>query len=187
MKRIIATALVCMSTNATAFDFFDNTHLVSISQGTALTSKADALRSGSFEMADGSIKDFDKWYKPNSDWTDTRVDFVTAVTRSMGITWGISTGEEGRKYRIDPSFRLGFISAYQITKSATFTVRGYNTWGGTLREKACTADYGEIGGVQKVNCRMAASTLPPAETLQYLIKDRPLHRWMVSVDLNVNF
>ncbi len=31
------------------------------------------------------------------------------------------------------------------------------------------ADYGDIGGVQRVNCRLAATELEPKETLKYLL------------------
>ena len=38
--------------------------------------------------------------------------------------------------------------------------------------RPCTADYGAIGGVQAVNCRLAASQLDPAETLRHLEQER---------------
>lgn len=186
-KRILAVTVAAMlSAPAFAFDFIDNTFLTSISQGSNLSSKADSLRGGGFEMADGTYKSYDKWYAPKG-WTDMHVGFITTLSRTFGITWGFSTGESGQKYRIEPSFRLGLVSTHLINKDALFTVRAYNTFGGRLIEKACEADYGEVGGIQQVNCRMAASPLPPAETLQYMIKERPMHAWMVSVDLNVKF
>jgi len=59
--------------------------------------------------------------------------------------------------------------------------------GGHLRERACTADYGEIGGVQRVNCRLAATPLEPRETLQYLWDERPGDRLQASVGLMFRF
>ena len=59
--------------------------------------------------------------------------------------------------------------------------------GGTLHEKSCSADYGQIGGVQEVNCRLAASTLPPAETLRYLLNEKPYNHNQVSLMLTWRF
>jgi hypothetical protein len=58
---------------------------------------------------------------------------------------------------------------------------------GGLKEKSCTADYGDIGGVQAVNCRLAASTLEPSSTLQYLANIRAQDRNWLSIRFNMNF
>lgn len=60
-------------------------------------------------------------------------------------------------------------------------------FGGRLKEKTCSADYGEIGGVQTVNCRLAASTLQPAETLQYLMNEKPKQDMLISVKWTYRF
>jgi hypothetical protein len=66
-------------------------------------------------------------------------------------------------------------------------VRGHYTFSGKLREKSCTADYGEIGGVQEVNCRMAASILPPSETLKYKFNDKPIDFMAINVVFQYKF
>jgi len=38
-----------------------------------------------------------------------------------------------------------------------------------MTEKTCSADYGQLGGIQTVNCRLAADVIPPEETLDYLV------------------
>jgi len=68
-----------------------------------------------------------------------------------------------------------------ITDNSQLSLSVSVVLGGYLREKTCTADYGAIGGVQTVNCRLADSPLPPAETLIYLL-DEPLGD-LVSVTL----
>jgi hypothetical protein len=76
---------------------------------------------------------------------------------------------------------------HHFSKSSTLTLNGYYTFGGKLKEKSCTADYGEIGGVQEVNCRLAATELPPAETLKYLLNERPLNYKIVNVQFRFEF
>ena len=107
-----------------------------------------------------------------------------AVERMDGVfTAALSSG----KLRPDPSLRLGFIHRASLARHTVLTVRATTTLGGRLREKSCTADYGDIGGVQTVNCRLAASTLEPAETLRYLFNETPRDRHQISVSLSHAF
>jgi len=91
----------------------------------------------------------------------------------VGLIWGFSTGEIAPKYTLDPSIKLGLAFHHEFDKTSALSLRGTTILAGRLRESACTANYGDIGGVQQVNCRMAASTLPPSQTLQYLYNEKP--------------
>lgn len=167
------------ATSIESGDFFDATYLLDMRQGSLLSRKMDELRGQGYETAFGTKVSFDKWY--STKWTDFRILWMTQVTKNNGIIWGFSTGERGEKYVINPGLTLGFIHQEPISKNATLTFHGTTVIGGNLREKTCEADYGDIGGVQTVNCRLAASTLQPEETLKYLMKERPKEDMMFMV------
>jgi hypothetical protein len=155
--------------------WWGTTHLIDIRQGSSLSKTARDLRDGGYELANGDTVDFRQWYSAR--WTDVGVTWMTQVTPQWGLIWGFSTGERGAKYTIDPSLKLGFLFQQPTGRNAWLSVRYTTAFGGRLRERSCTADYGAIGGVQAVNCRLAASTLAPADTLHYLV-NKP------SADLN---
>ena len=137
------------------------------------------LKGQGFETSGGNRVDFDAWYSTN--WTDLRIAWFTQFTRETGLIWGVGTGERGAQYRISPSLKLGLLYQTRLGRRTTFTLRATTTLGGRLRESACSADYGDIGGVQAVNCRLAASELQPAETLRYLFNDTARDQRQVSV------
>lgn len=151
-----------------------STHLIEVSNGSELSKTAAAFRSGNFQTSGGKQVDFDKWY--STALSDTRLTWMTQMTPEFGLVWGMSTGERGEKYAIAPSVKLGFIYQTQLSRWSNFSIRASSVIGGRFREKSCTADYGDIGGVQLVNCRLAASNLQPAETLKYLIDALPRNR-----------
>ena len=91
------------------------------------------------------------------------------------------------KYTIAPSLKLGLVAQIQPASNMVVSFRATTILGGSLNEKSCTADYGDIGGVQRVNCRLAASTLAPQDTLNYLVRQRPLYRNEVSVNFKWKF
>lgn len=184
-KLIIAAAVMAACSSAHAYDFFDNTFLVEVKQGSLLSDKASNLGDGGYDSSGGNKIAFKDWY--STKWTDASITFVTRVNNSTGILWGFSTGEHGKKYDISPSFKLGAIHISQLTKSSTLTIRGSYIFGGNLKEKSCTADYGDVGGVQQVNCRLAASELAPADTLQYMINERPRDYRVLSVQYSLTF
>lgn len=189
IKKLVIGTLLAASTVAYANDFTDATYLVELTQGSILSEKAYSLRQGGYESATGDNITFDKWYK--SKWIDTRVTFMTQVfgepKQSLGILWGFSTGEKALKYTIAPSIKLGAVYAFNPTKNSSLNIKGSYIFGGKLKEKSCTADYGDIGGVQEVNCRLAASTLAPADTLQYMLNERPRDYKTIAVQYTWNF
>jgi hypothetical protein len=156
-----------------------STSLIEVRQGTDLSSRVRGLKGQGFESSGGDPVDFSAWYSTH--WTDLRVAWLTQLTSDTGLIWGMGTGERGAKYRITPSLKLGLIHQARLGRRTTFTLRATTTLGGRLREKACTADYGDIGGVQLVNCRLAASDMEPAETLRYLFNDTARDQRQVSI------
>ena len=164
---------------------WSKTHLVGIQQGSSLSRLVSHLRSGGYELADGRPVAFEHWYKTR--WTDVSLTWMTQVSDNVGILWGFSTGERGAKYTIHPSLKLGWVAQGKLAQGAYLTFRATTVLGGRLQETSCIADYGDIGGVQAVNCRLAASTLPPADTLQYLLNEKPANRTQVSLAFEWRF
>ncbi len=153
------------------------TSLVDIHQGSPLSDRARSLGDGGYELQNGSWVSFNRWYHAN--WVDMHVDLLTQVTEDTGILWGFGTGEQGEKYRIEPSLKLGFITQMHPNLKSTLSLSLTSTFGGSLQEKPCQADYGDFG-TYSVNCRLAASQMAPEETLKYLVNAKPesLHLWL---------
>lgn len=163
----------------------NRTHFIGIQYGTKLSETVSSASRGGYESAYGNWVGMDRWYKTN--WQDLRLTWLTQISNNYGVIWGLGTGEYGEKYKISPSLKLGFIGQIPFSKHSIFTFRVSTVLGGNLREKSCTADYGEIGGVQKVNCRLAASVLPPSETLKYLFNESAPDRIEAMIQLNHAF
>ena len=168
---------ILTSTPAQAWEILARTHLVNMTHGTRLSEAAQDLARGGYELAGGEYMDFRTFYRQN--WREMRFDFMTQLNDNVGVLWAVSTGERGPKYRIAPGFKIGFILQVQPTPMSSLSLSMSKILGSRLRELPCTADYGDVGGVQQVNCRLAASELPPAETLKYSLNMRaPDHGWI---------
>ena len=161
------------------------TRLLSIQQGTEMSAKVRGLGRNDYELASGEAANIQRWYR--SSWIDTEFTFLTQLRSDTGLIWGFSTGERGAKYRIDPSVRIGLVFLRQLGPRTHWTLRATTLLGGRLREQACVADYGDIGGVQPVSCRLAADEMQPAETLRYLLNERPGKRTSVSLRFSHDF
>lgn len=195
-RRVLAFALLAAWLSpALAQEQVVAIHLIDMAQDSELSGTAASLADGwydastnsrvaGYELADGTPVSFANWY--HTDWPDTRVDMLTQFGDDFGLLWGFSTGERGEKYTIDPSLRIGFVAQAHPSANAvlSLTVRGV-AWG-NLNEQTCEGDYGEIGGIQTVNCRLAATFLPPEETLQYLAHAEP-NRLHISLSYSANF
>ncbi len=155
------------------------THLIGIQQGSALSREVSGFRGQSFELSNGELVRFDRWYKTH--WQDLQLTWLTEIHPQWGLIWGVSTGERGPKYRIDPSLQLGFLYQQPMSKQSAWSLRATTRLSGRLKEKTCLADYGDIGGVQTVNCRLAATELPPEETLKYLLNEAPRDRLVIAL------
>lgn len=173
---VFAFGLAAPAANAASGSFADNTFLLNVTQRTRLSDAAWRLGDGGYELAGGAFVEFRKWYEPR--WIDLDFHFLTQISENVGMLWGFSTGEWGAKYRIHPSYKLGFIVQHAFTPQASLSISVTRRFGGGLEERSCVADYGEIGGVQRVHCRLAAAMIEPAETLQYLYRTKPLDTWV---------
>ena len=149
-------------------DVADRTFLVDLRMGSVWDGDLSAAARGGYELTDGTPVSMRPWY--STTWRTMEVLFLTELGARTGILWGVSTGEQGEKYRIAPGLMLGLLHRVPVGRQSSITLRAETMLGGDLREGLCVADYGEIGGVQPVNCRLAASLLPPEETLDYLMR-----------------
>jgi hypothetical protein len=187
IEVLLAASLVSLggTGTASAFDIVEQTYFLNIRQGTPLSDRVVLLSIGSLELSQGANVDFRRWYSPK--FPEMRIDFMTQFSEGIGFLWGVSTGEWGQKYRIAPALKLGFILQTQLSPLTTLSISFTSLFGGRLREKTCTADYGDIGGVQEVNCRLAASTLSPSDTLKYLVNMKPPDRLWVGMRFQTRF
>ena len=159
----IAGALFCaVATSAAAF--MDETRLLDLRAGTSLSERVRAYQSRGYELSDGTPVIFGDWYR--SEWPDVQALFLTPLDDDLGFIWGFGTGEKGGQYSIDPSLHLGFVLVRDIGETETLSLSVTGILGGRLSERPCTADYGSIGGIVSVNCRLAASAMRPADRPQ---------------------
>lgn len=165
-------------------EIIDRTHLLELDDSSAHGSTIRHIRRGTYELSDGLPLTMREWYSPEVPELTLRM--LTEVAEGFGITWGLSTGEEGPKYRIDPALHLGFILQEEVWRNATLTLTASTLLGGDLSERPCEADYGEFGSM-KVNCRLAATTLAPEETLDYLLESSGRKASWVSLQFEYRF
>ena len=149
--------------------FWDDTFLIGVAQGSGRSDLMRALSRGALTLSDGRGVAFRDWYRARH--PEVSVSMMTQISPEFGITWGISSGERGEKYSMSAGFSIGFIYQIKTGRRGLVTLSASTLLGGALRERACVADYGAVGGIQAVNCRLAATALPPEETLRYLIRE----------------
>ena len=159
-------------------------NIIDLYQGGSQSNLATVLSQGGYELADQTWVSFVPWY--STDAAEVHADFLTELNDDFGLLWGFGTGEHGEKYRIDPSLKVGVITQVHPRFNRTLSIKAMTTLWGSFTEYPCIADYGDIGGVQQVNCRLAASQIPPAETLQYLVKSDP-SRFRIDIAYRVTF
>ena len=170
--RVVAAALLAVLCQpACANVLVDSTFFLGLKQGTRLSQEVERMGRGGYELDKGAFVDFQRFYRQW--WIDTRFDFMTQLNEGVGVLWGVSTGESGPKYRIAPGFKLGMIFQYKPTPASTLSFSFSGILGGRLREKTCRALYGEEADWVTVNCRLAASPLPPSDTLKYVVNMKP--------------
>lgn len=190
-RRVILTGLaaVCLHAGAahaqTATQSFLGRTVLVGAEVSKNAQRAEDAGAGSYMLSDGHYRPLYPWY--SSSQQDVHLTMLTSLRENFGLIWGFGTGESGTQYRIDPSLKLGFITTRQYGETRSLAVRLSVVVGGYLTEKPCTANYGAIGGEQKVNCRMASSYLPPAQTLDYLIDQPPGDQVQASVTYKIRF
>ncbi len=161
------------------------TQLIEFNANTPLSQLASTFRLGGYEAANGQWIGHDAWYSARV--PDVRMSWLTPINGQWGVIWGLNTGERGAKYHITPGLRLGFANDTRLGPNWRFSMRAMWTVGTRMNEQPCTADYGEIGGVQAVNCRLAAGLMSPAETLQHLSRAVPLDHRSVWIRWTYDF
>ena len=174
--------------NAQTYTLIDNsfaqaTHLIEIKTESSLNNRARSLRDVQYETSGGQPVDVYSWYSPKV--PEIHVSWITQINRNLGIIWGIGTGERADKYTINPSLRIGFIWGYETAKNQFLSIMADTYVGGEMNEHSCLADYGDIGGIRGVNCRLAATHLSPEETLDYLEHGRQVGS--IRVNYKIHF
>lgn len=178
-------AVLLSAPGASAQEFTPAIHVLGIYQGSDLSNTAAGLANGGYELSDGTPVSLYEWYR--TDWPDTYIDMMTQLSDDFGFLWGVSTGERGEKYTIDPSVTFGFVTQAHPGTDSVLSLTVTTTVWGNLTEHTCEGDYGEIGGgLQTVNCRLAAEPIPTEETLKYLADAEP-NRLHVSLTYSVSF
>jgi hypothetical protein len=181
-----ASGLLWSSDQVVAQTFFEEMQLVSIDVG-GLSSLARSMQNGSGGLSDGSRYSFDRYYSTDIPIPDVRFTMLSPITSDFGILWGFGTGESGDKYRIDPSFQIGFLYIEPLGDNEWLSLSVSTRLWGYFREKPCTANYGTVGGIQTVNCRMADSSMAPSETLDYLEERAPQDQFNISLRYQLRF
>lgn len=143
-----------------------------------------AARDG-FELSGGAVADMGHWYSPR--FPNVSATFLTTVSPHLSLLWGGSLGERGPKYSLGPAGMFGVMIRRPMGRRSWLNLEAVGHFGGALRESSCLGDYGAIGGVQAVNCRLAASVLPPAQTLDYLWNTPPIWHGQVKISFEIRF
>ncbi|MCH8467642.1 MAG: hypothetical protein LAT78_13875 [Roseinatronobacter sp.] len=171
VKMLLSTLLLSIvGPSAHAQSLLDQTFLLDMRSGSSRSNIAAALSRGGYELDDQTPIDFADWYTAR--FPDFNVQFLTSLNPNLGAIWGFSTGERGEKYRIYPGMWIGFIYRYEITDRIDWTFSAITMLGGDFKERDCIGDWPDLGGKQKVNCRLATTRLPPQDTLAFLIRQR---------------
>lgn len=186
---LIGVALTVMSPVAVqAQDGQRSLTLIDIHQGGGLSDLVQFLSNGGYELSgagqDGTptFQSLGVWYTPY--WRDFTLEWLLQLDQDQGITFGLSTGEHGEKYSIQPSVELGFIKQWHPSANATLSLSASTNLWGHLSESTCLGDYGD--GPVLVNCRLAADPISPSETLNYLLNQDP-SRLVVRLTYSVDF
>jgi hypothetical protein len=186
IPKIVGCTVLMAAHCALAHGFsLDNTHILSVQQGSYLSDKMRGITTSGFELQNGNWQSFDKFYRVK--WTDTSIKLLTQATPKLGIIWGLSTGEQSKRHQIDPSLTLGFHYLHPVSRQSYFTTNFQYKFGGHLRESACVADYGEVMGTHQVNCRLAHTMLSPQETLAYLMREKPMDQLNLQIKWSYQF
>ena len=173
------------SSNVVAQGMFEKTFLLDVNTTSIRSDIVRDLSIGGYELEGGAPVNFADWYTPK--FPDLNVLFLSEVNPSLAVTWGFSTGEKGEKYKIDPGIWLGFIHRIDLDRHSSVTLSARTLVGGRLKESSCVAFYSIIDSFEEVNCRLAASTLPPADTLTFLVDEVGFIDTSISIRYEIVF
>jgi hypothetical protein len=181
----LCAAVVLPAARIQAQSFTERTSIISFRYGSSLSDQMREVRRDGYELSDGTPVSFRQWYA--SSRKDLQLTWLTELSANFGLLWGFGTGERGEKYHIQPGLKIGVLFRTDLSRDSSLSLSATTILGGWLKEDSCVADYGAIGGVQTVNCRLAASVLPPAETLQYLYNEPPEDQLVLSLRYSFRF
>lgn len=170
---------------ASAQDFLERTFLIEVAAGSGRSAIARGLSFGGYELEDGDPVNFADWYTPR--FPDVNFIFLTELSPTTGMTWGLSLGERGEKYTIDSGVWLGLIHRMDLGHKSSLTISAMTMLGGDFREKSCFGFYNTINDEAEVNCRLAASILPPADTLKFLVSESGYRETRVNLRYEILF
>lgn len=174
-----------ISSNIVAQGIFEQTFLLDVNTTSIRSDIVRDLSIGGYELEGGAPVNFADWYTPK--FPDLNVLFLSEINSSLAVTWGLSTGEKGKKYKIDPGIWLGFIHRVDLDRHSSVTLSARTLVEGRLKESSCVAFYSIIDSFEEVNCRLAASTLPPADTLTFLVDEVGFIDTSISIRYEIVF
>lgn len=184
---LLASGLVSQAQAQSDTQVQTQTQLVDIRLNAGFARQLQPVRSGGYEAAQGDWVSFQRWYAPT--WRDTSVTWMTPLSPHVGLLWGVSTGERAAKYTVAPGLRLGAVYQADLGRHTSLSFKAVHVLGGRLKERSCQANYGAISGDAEVevNCRLAASTLAPSDTLKLMLGGKPDNATEVRLLLNHRF
>jgi hypothetical protein len=191
ISRVIVTIALINATPASAACEWGpcfptlKTSILDLQREAVASRDVQLARFGGYELAGGQFQSFSRWYAGRL--TFTRADLITQLSPGIGLLWGLSSGERREKYILQPGLRAGLAAMARLGGHSTLSLTARTTFGGRLLEKPCSANYGAIGGVELVNCRLAASELSPESTLAQLWNFAPIDQTKVTLRLTTNF
>lgn len=190
LKPLLTAIILLAAAPAHACPYGDcppilKTTLIDLRRDTPPAFDLQRTRFQGYELADGRFQSFSRWYAGR--FAPIRADLITQITPNVALLWGVTTGERGEKYTLQPGVRAGIVTVHALTLRTSLSLTARTTLGGRLKEVPCTADYGEIGGVQRVNCRLAAADIAPEATLTQLWNFAPADQHQLTLRLTTHF
>jgi len=119
-------------------------------------------------------------------WREVTAKALLTLDADHGIVFGVTSGEAGEKYKIDPGIILGFIAQSHPRPQGTLSLSVNTSLFGHMTEYPCQGDFGDLGDDITVNCRLAASPISIEDGLAQLVDQDP-SRLTLSVSYTVNF
>jgi len=186
IKKMLVTASFCLFAQSVhAQGFWERTFLLDLRIGSSRSDIATNLARGGYELDGGTPIDFADWYTARL--PEFNIKFLTSLSPDLGLIWGISTGERGEKYRIDQGMWIGFIYRYETSNQSDWTLSAMSLLGGDFRERTCQAYYRVTESFETVNCRLAATPLPPQDTLRFLVRERGFRDARATLRYQIRF
>lgn len=187
VRPAIALMAISIATSAPARAesfLIPNTRLVDVQIGSELSERMRSYANQNHTLSSGASLSLDPLY--SAEFREVSATWITQVEPNLGIYWGLSTGETGEKYRIDPALKLGFVLTHALSRNSQISLSASTVLGGRLQEYPCAAETGS-GGINSVNCRLAGSSMAAEDTLGYMFNEAPPDRTQITVRYTFSF